>query len=234
MDLGPGHRVDQRVEGADVLRVGPPVDTDRDDLGAPTTECLAELGHRLPLLLNGDPPTVEVPAEELVEDLGDRLGAGRPRIGQAGPPDGAACLRPAGQHLGGSEPAQQALAPPSALGGVQPAPETHTGDRHHQVHRGGEHRIRRGREPVVVGEGDAADRRPVHHAGSSALQQPAQFLGPAGRRHPHGQPEQRAVVLRHRPILVSPRPAEQGVVPGSDPWAHPAAHPAHVKIENFT
>ncbi len=186
--------VQQPVHGREVLRGQPPVHGHPQYLGAALPQRLHEPGQRLPVQLNGDPAARHALLQEPVEDLGHGLRGRGPPFRQSGRPHRALDLGPARQQLHRAQPLQQRVTEPPAVGGLDPAPEPDGGGGDDDVRGPVDDPLGRGHQLAVVGERHDPQRRGVQDGGTAPLEQRAQFVGPAGGGHAHGEPGQRAVL----------------------------------------
>ncbi len=150
--------------------------------------------------LEGDPAAGDAFGEEAVEDLGHRLGPGRPGFGQAGGPDSALHLGPPREEFGGAQRLQEGVADAPAVGGLDPAAEPDRGGGERHVRRVVDQVLGCGEEFAVVRERHDPQRRGVQDGGSAAAEEGAQLLGAAGRGHPDGEAREgavRCVVVLH-------------------------------------
>jgi hypothetical protein len=153
--------------------------------------------------LDGDPAALDALGQHPVQHLGHRLGGGRPLLGEPGGPHRALDLGSAGQDADLAEDAQQVAAEPPALGRLHPAAEADGGGGDRHVGGAADQFLGGGEEFTVVGERHDPQCGGVDDVGPAPLEERAEFLGPAGGGHSHGETGQRAVgVLRSLQFLV--------------------------------
>jgi hypothetical protein len=182
IDGGAAHGLDQPVEWGGVLRQHPAVDRHLDHLGPGHPQRLHRVWQRLSMQLDRDSLAVQVAGDQVLQDLTGGLRLRGPGLPQASGANGAACLRPAGQHGSVPDGLDELLANAPRIGGLDPAAKPDARGRDDDVQRRFQATSCRIAQIAVVGERHDPDRGRGDHSRAPAFQRDSElFPAPGGR-----------------------------------------------------